>query len=107
MPARRSTHQVTGDRDQVVEGLGLEHLVETLVVLLAGQPALRVRGAQHGGHLFAVGVGGPEVAAGDGPDVGGFGKAVAHPPRYAAGVPVGEVGRIDSGPVSGGFGGLP
>ena len=70
--------QVAGDRDQVVEGLGPHQLVEPLVVLVPGQPALGVRGAQHGGHLVAVGVGRAQVASGDGADVGGFGDAVGH-----------------------------
>src|SRR5207342_3040066 len=45
--------QVTGDWDQVVESPGRQQLVEPFVVFVAGEPALRVRGAQDRGHLLA------------------------------------------------------
>ena len=97
--------QVGGDRDQVVEGLGLQQLVEPLVVLVLGQPALGVRGAQQGGDMVPVGVRRAQVATGDGADVGGFGEAVGHDftlarPAYAGA----RAGCPDSGVPAGGFG---
>ena len=50
-------------------------------MFLAGEPTLRVRGAQDGGHLLAIGIGGPEISPSDGTDIAGLGNAFAHPPR--------------------------
>ena len=66
---------------QVIEGLGRHQLVDALVVLLAGQPALGVRGAEQGGHLVAVGVGGTQIATSDRADIRGFGHGLGHPPK--------------------------
>ena len=78
---RRSDHdKISGDRDQVVEGPGRQQLVEPFVVLLAGEPTLRVRGAQDGGHLLPIGIGGPEISPSDGTDIAGLGNAFAHSP---------------------------
>ena len=81
MAGRADDDKIAGDRDQVVEGLGRHQLVEPLVVFLAGQPALRVRGAKHGGHLLAIGIGGTEVATSNGTDVAGFRDGLGHHPK--------------------------
>ena len=69
--------EVIGDRDQLIEGLGLQQPVESLVVFVVGDPALGEGGAQDGGHLLAVGVGGSQIPAGDGADIAGLGHAVS------------------------------
>ena len=80
---RVERNQVRGERDQVVERPGGEHLLEPLVVLLVGQPALGVRGAEQRGDLVPVGVGGAQRTAGTGP------------------TPVGSSSRVGSKVVSG------
>jgi hypothetical protein len=50
-------------------------------VLLAGQPALGVRGAEKVGHLVTVGVGGTEIATSNGPEIGGFREGLGHHPK--------------------------
>ena len=73
--------KIARDRNEVVEGLGRHQLVDAVVVLLQGQPALGVRGAEQGRHLFAVGVGGTQVATGNGADIRRFGEGLDHAPK--------------------------
>ena len=82
---RADEDEIAGNREEVVEGLGDHQLVKALVVLLLAQSALGVRGAQQGGHLIAVGIGGAEIATGYGADVGRFGDGLGHSPKLAPG----------------------
>ena len=63
------------DRNQIIECLGRHQLVEALVVLLPGQPAFGVRGAEQGGHLLAVGIGARKWPPALGPTFVGSGTA--------------------------------